>query len=64
MHIEKLSEIVRAFCIHGYDNIDVCCTYDLIMFSAPEDVPKELKETLHYLKVRWDERDRYWYVFV
>lgn len=64
MNIERLSEIIRAFSVHGYDNIEVGVAHDLIMFAAPENVPEELKETLDQYRVRWDKREKHWYVFV
>lgn len=64
MNIERLSEIVRAFSVYGYYNIEVDVAHDLIMFAAPENVPEELKETLDQYRVRWDNREKHWYVFV
>lgn len=64
MHIERLSEICRAFAVHGFDDVDIAAEHDIIYFSAPKEVPDELAEALTRYRVRWSDSDYSWYIFV
>ena len=63
MNIEKLAEILRAFGVHGHDNIDIHGATGLIEFYAPKNIVDELKETLDWHGVRWSDSDQCWYIW-
>lgn len=63
MQLERLSEICRAFAVHGFNNIDITAEHDIIYFAAPKEVQDELAEALDQYGVRWSAQDYSWYAF-